>query len=60
MIELNGENEEMISIPKREYKELVEMSTRCKVAFELCNKDKYIGLDTLLNVLGGNANEDKA
>lgn len=60
MIELSGNNEEMISIPKWEYKKLVETSTRCKVVSELCEKDKYISLETLLNILGGGANENKA
>lgn len=60
MIELSGNNEEMISVSKTEYKKLVEISTRCKVVTELCEKDKYIGLETLLNILGGNANENKA
>lgn len=60
MIELNGENEEMINIPKWEYKKLVETSTRCKVVSELCKTNEYIGLETLLNILGGDRNENKA
>lgn len=60
MIELNGNNEEMISISKAEYKELIETAVRCKVVFELCKKEEYISLETLLNILGGGANENKA
>ena len=43
-----------------EYRELLDVKARRDVVIDLCNKDKFISFETLMGVLGGEPNEDKA
>lgn len=52
--------EEKVVITLNEYRELLDVKTRRDVVIDLCNKDKFISFETLMGVLGGELNEDKA